>query len=194
MTRMFLAVLVALLCILPNSAFGADVAGVHFADQITVGSSTLALNGVGVRRVTIFQVKVYVAGLYLAQPTRDAAEVLRTDRPKYYLAVMKRDVSRDDTAPVFRAGIERSAGADLGAIRLEIAAFEQWVPSMSSGQALSVAFTPDSGVIVKSTARSEAFQGSVKFGTALFGMWVGPTATDTDLRAALLSGHPGSGS
>lgn len=83
---------------------------------------------------------------------------------------MKRDVSRDDTAPAFRERVERSAGADAAAFRSEILAFKRWIPSMREGQ---VAFTPGTGVVVRSTPKDEAFRGSVRFGTALFGMWVG---------------------
>lgn len=186
MTRRAFAFLV--LALLPASALAVEVAGVRFADRITVGDTSLVLNGVGIRRATIFRVKVYVAGLYVSKRTRDAAEILRTDRPKSYTAVMKREVSRDDSAPVFRTNIERSAGRDAAAIRSEIAAFERWIPTMREGQGLTATFTPDSGVIISSTAKKDAFRGSVQFGTALFGVWIGPQASDDDLREALLRG------
>jgi hypothetical protein len=107
---------------------------------------------------------------------------------------MLRDVSREDSAPAFREGVERSAGRDVAAIRSEILAFEKWIPSMLKGQKLTVTFTPGTGAVLKSTAKPEAFHGSIQFGTALFGMWMGPRPTDTDLRAALLRGSSSSGS
>ena len=177
-----------------KAALGVEVDGVHFADRVTLDGESLLLNGVGTRRVTIFNVKVYVAGLYIRERTRSGAEVLRPDRRKYFVAVMKRDVSRDDTAPIFREGIERSARADSDALRSEILAFERWIPSMREGQQLMVAFTPSSGVAVRSTAKGEPFRGSIRFGTALFGMWIGPRAKDTDLRESLLRGLPRAGS
>lgn len=173
-------------------ALGVDVAGVRFVDRVVVGDASLVLNGVGIRKATIFKVKVYVAALYVAERTRSAAEILRPDRLKSYTAVMKRDVSRDDSAPVFHMNIERSAGADATTIRSEIAAFERWIPSMREGQNLTATFVPESGVTVRSTARKDAFHGTVRFGTALFGVWIGPTASDDDFRAALLSGKPNS--
>jgi hypothetical protein len=168
----------------------ADVSGVRFADRVTLDTGSLVLNGVGVRRATVFKVRVYAAGLYVRETTREASEVLRADRPKYLVAVMLRDVSRQDSVPVFREGIQRSAGSDAAAIRAESVAFEGWIPSMREGQSLSVAFSPESGVLVRSTAKAEAFRGSARFGTALFGVWVGPHAADADLRAGLLRGPP----
>jgi hypothetical protein len=163
-----------------------DFLGVRFADRVEVGDGPLLLNGVGVRQATIFKVNVYVAGLYVRVPTTSRDEVLRVDRPKYFVAVMKRDVSRSDSAPAFRQGVERSAGPDAPTIHSEIAAFEGWMPSMHEGDRLSATFSPASGVTVTSTAKREPFRGSVQFGTALFGMWIGPRASDADLRQALL--------
>lgn len=180
---------VALVALDPGTALGAELAGVRFAERVTLGDTPLLLNGVGARTVTVFAVKVYVAGLYVRDRTRDANEVLRVDRPKYFVAVMKRNVSREDSAPAFRGGVERSAGTDEPAIHAEIAAFERWIPTMRDGDQLMVSFTPGTGVVVKSTAKTEAFNGSIKFGTALFGMWVGPRATDSSLRDSLLSGQ-----
>jgi hypothetical protein len=191
MTRLF-AALVACLAVVALSHVAAAAAvelfGVRFPERVTLGDESLVMNGVGVRRVTILKVGVYVAGLYVRVPTASSREVLRADRPKYLVAVMKRDVSRSDTAPAFREGVERSAGPNAPAIRSEIAAFESWVPSMREGQQLTAAFTPGSGVVVSSTATREPFRGSEQFGTALFGMWLGPQAADAELRQALLKG------
>lgn len=189
--RASLAILVLLFTV---SALAVEVAGVRFAERITVGNTPLLLNGVGFRRVTFIKVKVYVAGLYVAKQTRDAAEILRTDRPKSLIAVMRRDVSAEDGASAFRKGVERSAGADAPKIRSEIDAFARWIPSMREGQGLTVNYNPDSGVVVTSAAKKEAFRGSVPFGTALFGVWIGPRPVDEDLRESLLRADSGAGS
>lgn len=179
------------LVLLSVGALAAEVAGVRFADQVTVGNAPLFLNGVGIRRVTVFNVKVYVAGLYVAARTRSATEILRVDRPKACMLVMKRDVSSDEGAGAFRKGIERSAGSDAPKVRPEIEAFARWIPSMRQGQGLTATFTPDSGVVITSTAKKDQFRGTVSFGTALFGVWIGPRPVDEDLRESLLRGEPG---
>lgn len=105
-------VLALTLALLPESALGADVAGFRFPDRVTAGGASLIINGSGTRRATFLRIKVYVAALYVRERTTTASDVLRTDRPKYFVAVMKRDVSRNDSAPAFREGVERSAGTD----------------------------------------------------------------------------------
>jgi hypothetical protein len=107
---------------------------------------------------------------------------------------MKRDVSTEDGATAFRKGVERSAGADAPKIRSEIDSFARWIPSMREGQGLTVNYRPDSGVVVTSTAKKETFRGSVPFGTALFGVWIGPRPVDEDLRESLLRADSGAGS
>lgn len=193
MKQVAIFVLAFALALVAGQALGIEVAGIHFPERVSAGGTNLIINGAGVRRATIFRVKVYAAALYVRERTTSTADVLRTDRPKYFVAVMKRDVSRDDSAPAFREGVERSAGNDVAAIRSEIVAFERWIPSMREGQQLTVSFTPDSGVVVRSTAKQDAFHGSIRFGTALFGMWIGPRATDADLRSALLSAGANTG-
>ena len=47
------------------SLHAASLAGVTLPDTVQVGSTTLVLNGMGLR--TKFMVKVYVAGLYLME-------------------------------------------------------------------------------------------------------------------------------
>ena len=127
------------------------------------------------------------SGLYAREPTRNAAEVLRADRPKRLVAVMKRDLSRGDSVPLFRKGIERSAGRGAAAIRGEIDAFARWFPTLREGNWFAVNFTPSDGVVVSAMGKPELFRGSVQFGTALFGMWLGPGADDAGLRASLLN-------
>jgi hypothetical protein len=166
-----------------------EISGVRFPDSVNVYGQTLLLNGAGVRCVTLLCVKVYVAGLYVRERTTSAADILRDDRPKYVTAVMKRDMSRADAAEAFRKGIERAAGSDAGAIRGEIARLEQWIPAMREKDQMTVFFNPGSGVTIWATPRSDTFQGNAAFGTALFGMWIGPRAVDSDLRAAMLKGR-----
>jgi hypothetical protein len=183
-------VLLAVIAIVPRAASGLDVAGVRLPDSVRSGGSTLVLNGAGVRKATVFRVQVYAAALYVRERTTNASEILREDQPKNLMAVMKRDVSHDQIAPAFREGVERSAGADAPALRSEIDAFERWIPGMREGQNLTVAYAPASGLTVSSSARADVFKATPRFAVALFGLWIGPRATDADLRTALLKGAP----
>jgi len=61
-----------LLCLgLSCFAIGGEVSGVTLPDTVAFEGKTLKLNGMGLRKKVVF--KVYVAGLYLETPTKDAA-------------------------------------------------------------------------------------------------------------------------
>jgi len=57
-----------------------ELAGVNLPDTMSAGENTLKLNGLGLRKKAIF--KVYVGGLYLAAPSKDAAAIVAADAPK----------------------------------------------------------------------------------------------------------------
>ena len=61
----------------------AELAGVQMADSYTVGSERLTLNGMAIRDK--FFIKVYVGGLYLPKPAKNAEEIIRADTPKALL-------------------------------------------------------------------------------------------------------------
>ena len=67
-----------LLAALPASAL--EVAGVKVADSITVDGKTLQLNGAGLRTKSFPKVKVYVAALYVTEPSTDPAALVALEQ------------------------------------------------------------------------------------------------------------------
>src|SRR6185312_5065713 len=55
--------------------------GVSFPEHVQARGQTLTLNGLGLRKATIFGIKVYVGALYVAHPTSDAAAILTSRDP-----------------------------------------------------------------------------------------------------------------
>ena len=178
--------LVAAAALAPDSARALDVSGVHFDDHVTLDGAPLVLNGVGVRHVTVFGIEVYVAGLYVPSRTSDATEILRTDRPRQLVAVMRRDVSHDQIGPGFRSAIEQVAGSGAARLRSELDAFAAWMPSMRNGQRLTVSYTPAGALVISTTASEISFHGSADLARAFFEMWIGPRPVEDGLHDGLL--------
>ena len=66
------AVMVMLaLSMLGTPTLAAELAGATLPDTLSAGDKTLRLNGMGLRKKAMF--KVYVGGLYLESPSKDAA-------------------------------------------------------------------------------------------------------------------------
>ena len=74
-------------------ALARDLAGVSLPDTLSAGDKTLKLNGLGLRKKAIF--KVYVGGLYLEAPSKDAAAIVAADAPKAVRMHFLRDLEED---------------------------------------------------------------------------------------------------
>src|SRR5262252_7124110 len=61
-------------------ARAAELAGATLPDTLAAGDKTLKLNGLGLRKKAVF--KVYVGGLYLESPSKDASAILAADQAK----------------------------------------------------------------------------------------------------------------
>lgn len=94
-----------------GSARAASLEGVTLPDSYPVEGQTLVLNGIGLRTLTILSVRVYVAGLYLAEHSRDAQQILASPTPKVLLLQFLRSGSKEQVAQQFRHGEEVNCGS-----------------------------------------------------------------------------------
>ena len=92
-----------------------EIGGVKLDDKITVDGKTLNLNGGGIR--TKFMVKVYVAGLYVENLSRDANQLITSDQAKQVRIVMSRDIGKSKMTEAVEEGFEKNAKAQLQALR-----------------------------------------------------------------------------
>lgn len=119
MRRLLLAT--ALAAVLPtDAALAAACRSVRFADSVDVDGRALVLNGLGLRLATLLEVKVYVAALYVATPSRDASRVLAAGAPKRLELHFLRDVDADDLKAAWDEGFARNASAQLPALRAPV--------------------------------------------------------------------------
>jgi len=122
MMRVIAPLLVALCLALPANS--ASLSGYSLPDAYPAGGQTLLLNGMGIRTLTIFNVRVYVAGLYLAQKSRDARAILASPGTKVLMMQFLHKASKSDVEKQYREGEERNCGhlrlhaeGDAGAVQ-----------------------------------------------------------------------------
>ena len=89
-------------------ASAATLAGVSLPDTYPVAGQTLVLNGIGLRSLTIFNVHVYVAGLYLARQSHNPAEILASPGAKVILLSFVHSASKAQVEKQFRTGEENN--------------------------------------------------------------------------------------
>lgn len=168
-------------------AIAATCEGVEFADSASVNGVDLVLNGLGLRKATIFNVEVYVTGLYLPQKSSDAGQILGADQDWQLVLHFVRDVDASDMQEAFQEGFEKS-GADLAPLQESIDAFTGMLVDFKEGQAVS--FTNDAAagveVAVDGTARGTVQGGD--FADALLAIWLGREPPNTELKSGLLGG------
>ena len=106
--RLALLALCGLILAAPGRA--ASISGLSLPDTYPLGGQTLMLNGLGIRTLTIFKVKVYLAGLYLAQRSRDARAILASPGSKVVLMQFLHAASKADVEKQYREGEAKNCG------------------------------------------------------------------------------------
>ena len=81
----------------------------NFENQVSIGDQLLVLNGVGIRKATIFKVKVYYAGLYLKQKISEPSVILSDQNPKQIIMKFVRDVSASKLRDAWEEGVKSNS-------------------------------------------------------------------------------------
>ena len=171
-------------------AFGAECSGVTVPNVVTIGGSDLVLNGMGIRRATILQAKIYVGSLYLPVKSKDGGHILATDRPWQLVLRFVRDVDVSDMRDALEVGLRKAAGDKLVAFsqRIETLKASKIVP-FKEGQYLSFTNDPANGVAVDVNGAGGPTIRGADFSLALLSMWIGAEPRDAGLKEGLLGGE-----
>ena len=92
---------------LGTAALAGELAGITLPDTLKAGDKTLKLNGLGLRKKTVF--RVYVSGLYLESPSKDAGAILASDQAKGIRMHFLRDLTKAQLVEAFQEGFEANA-------------------------------------------------------------------------------------
>lgn len=174
-----LAALAALALATP--ALARKVAGVEFPETASVAGAELKLNGAGIRKK--FIIKVYAGGLYVAQPSGDAAAIVAADAPKRVRMVFLRDVDKKTILETYKEGFAANGAAGLVA---KLDGIAPALADMKSGGEMTVTYEPGKGTTVTATGGGAATVEGKDFGDAMLRLWLGAKPADDDLKAAFL--------
>ena len=128
--------------------------GVLFPEHIQARGETLTLNGLGLRKATVFSIKVYVGALYLAHPTSDAQMILTSRAPVEIELRFVFRVTASELRSAWTEGFEKSAAGQLPRLQSRIAQLDGWMTGVKSGQRMTFLRIP--GVGIQSARRSRA--------------------------------------
>ena len=95
---------------LPRPGQAATLGGVTFPDTYPAAGQTLVLNGMGLRTLTVFNVRAYAAGLYLPQKSGDARAIMASPGPKVILLQFLHAASKAQIEKQYREGETKNCG------------------------------------------------------------------------------------
>ncbi|RLE28026.1 MAG: hypothetical protein DRJ65_01070 [Acidobacteria bacterium] len=184
MKRLF--VMVVVLALAAPVAWAGGLAGVQMDEEVMVGSDTVKLNGMGLRKK--LWVKVYVGGLYLEHPTtnaENAAHSKQTKKMVMHFLTNKAKKKKMDSAWV--EGFEANWG-HFGDIKARVMTFKDYFGDMKEGDVVEMTLVPGQGTtIVVNGATKGTIEGD-DFAEALVNVWVGNSPPDEGFKKGLLGG------
>jgi hypothetical protein len=177
---MRLPLLAALVITVPLAAQAAAPA------SIDVNGQTLVLNGAGAR--TKYLMQMYLGGLYLQQPSRDAAGIIAADAPMAIrLEITSGMVTQERLVESLAEGFQNATRGNTAAIQREIEQFRQcFAQPVSKGDVLEMIYMPAQGVTVVKNGTPVGTIPGLAFKQALFGIWLCDRPAEQSLKVAML--------
>jgi len=122
-------------------AGAASLQGVTVPEQEMMDGTRLRLNGIGVRSVSVFQIDVYVAGLFLEEPTKDAATILKSPGKKLLVMTFLRDLTADKARQAWVEAFERTCRPPCQLAKATVDQFMAAVPDVKKGDVVKFQFS-----------------------------------------------------
>lgn len=172
-------------------AHAAECGGVRLPDTVTVNGTALTLNGLGIREATVFNVDVYVAGLYLEHRSTSGAAIIQSTETRRLVLRFVRDVSREEMVEALQQGFARNAGASLPALNARMNRLNAWMPELREGSVLTFTYTAGAGIQVQTGSTVRGTIEGDDFARVFFSIWLGSSPPNAGLKRGLLGGRCG---
>ena len=162
---------------------------VEVSGSVTLDSTTLILNGAGVRNK--FHLKVYVGSLYLLNKSNNPKEIIEKDEPQLVVVDITSILMTSGSMTKYIAeGFVKSTGGKTADIQHEIdQALSMFNRSpINKNDKFEIFYLPNEGGI-------KAFKNGkflyfvpcgMEFKKAIFGIWLGNDPVDEDLKTGML--------
>lgn len=178
-----LAMILAI-CFTAGILHAGELAGVTLDDTMGIGDKTVTLAGMGIRVKTFLKVKVYLAGLYMENPSKNAGDIIGSDQAKaMVMSFLYKEVEGEKLQESWRAGFDAntpSAGPDLKK-RMErfVSLFSA---SAIKGDTYIFSYEPGKGTTITLKGEDRATIPGADFASALMAIWFGDELGDGGLK------------
>lgn len=176
------------LVFLANPSWAKDIEGVVIEEQLVSESgATLHLNGAAVRKKLFF--KIYIAALYLANPSAEASSVIADDGGKrIVMHFLYDEVGKDKLVEGWNEGFAANQTAEeLDLLQPRIDTFNaMFDEDMVAGDVIVFDYLPDTGTRVTIKGNVKGVIEGKDFNDALLAIWLGDKPVGSDLKKGLL--------
>lgn len=166
-------------------SFAVDADDVKLPETVKSGTSDLLLNGTGLR--TKLFLDLYVAGLYLEQKSADVEAAAEADKAMAIkLNITSRMISGEKMANATNEGFENSTHGNTEPIKTEIATMINVLrKDIKVGDVFDFIYNPANGTQIIKNGELKATVKGIEFKKALFGIWLGDSPCQEDLKVSL---------
>ena len=168
---------------LHTAALARELEGATLADTVKAGDKTLKLNGLGLRKKAMF--KVYVDGLYLEAPSKDAGAILASDEAKAIRLHFLRDLKKGQLVEAFQEGFDANA-KDKAAQKAAFDKMLALVPDVKEGSTMTFTYLPGKGTTLSAGGKELGVFEGKGFADAVFSIWLGPKPPSEDIKKGML--------
>ncbi len=176
--------ILAILMVGATGAWAGELAGVTMPDSVQVGDDTLVLNGMGLRKKAI--IKVYVAGLYLAEKSGNAGSILAADSPRMTRMNFRYGVKAGQLCNGWEEGLENNISSPTSEVTRQFETLCGYMEDMEKGEEMVYTYQPGKGTTVEAKGEVKGTIEGKPFADALYSCWIGPEPPSKAFKAGLL--------
>jgi hypothetical protein len=168
-----------------QSVEAAQLAGVSLPATTTVGPIKLVLNGIGIRTYSVLEVHIYVAGLYLQQPSHDANVILSSPGIKLLQLHFVHDVDVNKMRAVWRTELINNCIAPCELSQAALSQFLAALQPIRAGEDVTLIFKQD-GLDAYYNGSLVGHIADTQFTHLMLAVFIGQNASQPILKRELL--------
>ncbi len=161
--------------------------GITLPAKIQRDNTDLALNGGGIRKKMFL--KLYVAGLYLAEKSKNGNDVVAADKPvAVRLTITSGFINSNNMSDAIQEGFAKSMKGNTAPLQSQINSFIATFKSenIKEGDVFELWYVPGTGVKSYKNGVYKSTVAGLDFKKALFGIWLSDNPVDEDLKNGML--------
>lgn len=168
-----------------NFSHSAELEGFKFSDEIKIENEMLSLNGLAIRSATIFNIKILVAGLYLAKKSVKPELIFKSPSPKQIQIRFIKSLSSERISKMWTEQLLKRCLDNCTPLKEQAIQLGKLMIDIKSGDSLIFTFFKNYVKVTLSNNSSGIIEGEI-FSNALLSLWIGDKPLDEKLKYGLL--------